>query len=228
MKKRPVMRFGLGDLKKFMMYMLTTPAQNWRVRRLVMLWTTLLFFTGMRPGEAAFTRGYSADGHYLRVKNLTIHRLRDDLYGPQFSVVFEVGWLKHNRYRGEVVTRQLVSLTDPKLFFIDPTLHCIAHLYSLGCFGPGSLEEIFGRDVLVFPLADATKDIPIFTGRYKVNPVSANGMNKLFKRFAIEAGFPGRKVVFHYDCAQFNLLRLIRFPFSSERHLVLPKIRICT
>ena len=190
MKKRPVIRFGLGDLKRFMMHMLSMPAKNWRARRLVMLWTTLLFFTGMRPGEAAFSRGYSAEGHYLHVKNLTIRRLEEDLYGSQFSVVFEVGWLKHHRYRGEVVTRQLVSLTDPKLFYIDPTLHCIAHLYWLGCFGSGTLEEIFGRDVLIFPLSESTKEIPIFTGRNKNKPASASGMNRLFKQFAFEAGFP--------------------------------------
>lgn len=33
-----------------------------------MVWATLLFFTGMRPGEAAYSDGYKEDGHYLHVE----------------------------------------------------------------------------------------------------------------------------------------------------------------
>lgn len=51
-----------------MMYMMSTPPNRWRTRRMVMLWATLLFFTGMRPGEAAFSRRHDRDGHFLHVK----------------------------------------------------------------------------------------------------------------------------------------------------------------
>lgn len=88
--------------------------------------------------------------------------------------------------------RQLVSLADPKLFFMDPTLHCIAHLYQLGCFGTGSVEETFSRDVLVFSFEEDKLDLPIFTGFDGIKPASANGMNRLFKKFTLDAGFPGR------------------------------------
>jgi hypothetical protein len=90
-----------------------------------MLWASLLFFTGMRPGEAAYTEGYKDEGHYLRVKvyrllvldlnyktcshffllklsqNVEVKRLGDDSYGPQLSIEFTVSWTKHNRYRNE-------------------------------------------------------------------------------------------------------------------------------
>lgn len=98
----------------------------------------------------------------------------------------------HHSFFLQSVTRQLVSLTDPNLFFIDPTLHCIARLYCLGCFGTGSVDEIFGQDVLVFPTREDTAEIPLFSGPGRKKPVSENGMNKLFKKYAIEAGFPSR------------------------------------
>jgi hypothetical protein len=86
--------------------------------------------------------------------------------------------------------RQLVSFTDSKLFFVDTTLHVIAHLYALGCFGPGSIEDVLGRDVMVFPLADWAADIPLFAGTDSTKAVSQHRMNQLFKALVLEAGFP--------------------------------------
>src|SRR3954449_11807846 len=86
--------------------------------------------------------------------------------------------------------RQLVSITDPTLFFIDPTLHLVAHLYSMGCFGDKGIDEIFGRDVLVFPLEECTVDLPIFRAADGMKPASENNMNARFKKYALAAGFP--------------------------------------
>ena len=88
------------------------------------------------------------------------------------------------------VSRQLLSLSDPKLFFIDPTLHFIAHLYILKCFGEKPIEEVFGQDVLVFPFEKNTLEFPIFSGFDRKKPASAHSMNRQFKKYAIEAGFP--------------------------------------
>ena len=100
LEERPKVRFGLGDMRKFMSHMLTTSYGTWLMRRQVMLWASLLFFTGMRPGEAAYTGGYGVDGHYLHTKNFQVRRLEDDLYGVRFAILMEVSWLKHNRFRG--------------------------------------------------------------------------------------------------------------------------------
>jgi hypothetical protein len=102
-KKRPIIHFGWGDLVTLMNHVICTPpGKFWKLRRTVMMWTTLLFFTGMRPGEAAYTSRHAVDGHYLRVKNLEVRRIGRDDYGNRFSIIFEVAWLKHNRFRGEV------------------------------------------------------------------------------------------------------------------------------
>lgn len=102
-EKRPIIHFSLGDLVTLLNHVITTPpGKFWKLRRVVMMWTTLLFFTGMRPGEAAFTANHRVDGHYLQVKNLEVRRIERDDYGNRYSIIFEVAWLKHNRFKGEV------------------------------------------------------------------------------------------------------------------------------
>jgi site-specific recombinase XerD len=82
-----------------------------------------------------------------------------------------------------------VSLSDSKLFFIDPTLHFIAHLYCLGCFGTESIDQVFGQDVLKFPMKEETSDLPIFSTDGGLNPASSKSMNILFKKHVLNAGF---------------------------------------
>jgi hypothetical protein len=100
-KKRKVFHFELGDIQRFMNHMLSSTSTNYTMHREVMLWASLLFFTGMRPGEAAYTKGYKKFHHYLRVKDVEVRCMETDDYGVCFSILIKISWLKHNRFRGE-------------------------------------------------------------------------------------------------------------------------------
>lgn len=60
------------------------------------------------------------------------------------------------------VTRKIVSFSDPRLFFIDPVLLAMAILHRRGCFGKGSVKEIFGKNVVIFPISNEWKKRPVF------------------------------------------------------------------
>jgi hypothetical protein len=81
--------------------MFSASFKQWSMHRQDMLWAALLFFTGMRPGEAAYSSGHKADFHYLRVQNIQVRRAEDDDFGIRFSILIEVTWTKHNRFTGE-------------------------------------------------------------------------------------------------------------------------------
>src|SRR4051812_49002706 len=63
------------------------------------------------------------------------------------------------------VTRQIMSFSEPKLFFIDPVLIAMALLYRRGWFATGSTssaKSFFKRKNLKIPLRDDKKKMPIF------------------------------------------------------------------
>jgi hypothetical protein len=99
-EKRGLYHADVNDMQKFMSHMLSKPFDNRLMHRQVMLWASLLFFTGMRPGEAAYSSGYKEDCHYLRVRNILVGRFGTDKHGVRFSVTITVEWMKHNRYKG--------------------------------------------------------------------------------------------------------------------------------
>jgi hypothetical protein len=63
------------------------------------------------------------------------------------------------------VTRQIVSFSEPKLFFIDPVLIMMALLYRRGWFKTGSTRSarsLFTKNTLTIPLAEDKMKMPVF------------------------------------------------------------------
>ena len=91
----------MNDMNKFMTHMFSTSSDHWLKHRQVMLWASLLFFTGMRPGEAAYTKGHKDDKHFLRVRDIQVECFKVDTYGVRFSITITIGWMKNKRFSGK-------------------------------------------------------------------------------------------------------------------------------
>ena len=127
---------------------------------------------------------------------MTFRRNSDDDHGPVFQIEITIDWVKGKRFQRKVVQRRIISHKDPKLFYIDPVLLAISLLYRRGYFGSGTVNEIFGQDVLNFPILDEWKEKPIFTSHSHQgidlnNPASEDSMNQRFKTSTLRAGLLG-------------------------------------
>jgi hypothetical protein len=64
------------------------------------------------------------------------------------------------------VTRQIVSFSEPKLFFIDPVLIAMALLFRRGWFDTGSrrsAKSFFLQDTIKISLREEKKKMPLFS-----------------------------------------------------------------
>jgi hypothetical protein len=137
------------------------------------------------------------------------------------------------------VTRQLVSFSEPKLFFIDPVLIAMALLYRRGWFDTGSSRSVrtfFNKKTLRIPLNDDKKNMPMFVIRSRrhiqedgtsvgVNydqPASIEVMGQRLKTAARQAGFLFDHITlyaFRYGFAD-HLLQKFALPDSVVKKLM--------
>ena len=68
----------------------------------------------------------------------------------------------------------------------------------LGCFGTGTVDEIFQRDVITFSFEEDTLDLPIFFAYNARDPISAHRMTQNFKEYASSAGLPDNIVSYSF------------------------------
>jgi hypothetical protein len=101
--KRPTVRFGGGDIRALLNATLysQTSSSCWDLNLQDALFWTLLYATGARPGEFAYSRGYREQGHYLKVEDLEFRRVGEDSAGPIFIMLIQISWLKGKRFKGK-------------------------------------------------------------------------------------------------------------------------------
>lgn len=68
MEKRPIVRIGGGDIRALVNTMLysSNTSTCWDCELQIALFSTLLYVTGARPGDYAYSAGHREDGHYLK------------------------------------------------------------------------------------------------------------------------------------------------------------------